>query len=383
MRLCHIVPSLEERHGGPSKSVYALARTLAGLGHETSLLATQPGAPVMRNDGGLRVGIFHRDRPQRLGAAAGRRGQHESEPSDIVHHHSLWLRTLHYAHQHARRQRAPLVIAPRGMMNGWAWQHRSWRKTAARRLVHPGALAAAAGWHATSEGEAEEIRARGFDQPICIAPNGVVIPTTAARAVAADYWRGACPAVTLNPTALFYSRLHRKKRVLELIDLWLEQAPRQWLLLIVGLPDEYTAKQLETYVMRASGAGRVKVFDGTGRPPPYSVASIFLLPSHSENFGLVIAEAMAHGLPPLVTDTTPWQQLNADEAGWCVSWANYPAALREALATDETELAARGARARARALADFSWNKSALILEAFYVELRQAAGLGFAAQPSP
>src|SRR2546430_12699827 len=55
----------------------------------------------------------------------------------------------------------------------------------------------------------------------------------------------------------------------------------------------------------------VQAFDGTGVPPPYAVASLFLLPSHSENFGLVIAEAMAHGVPPLVTDTTPKKTLNA------------------------------------------------------------------------
>jgi glycosyltransferase involved in cell wall biosynthesis len=381
MRLCHIVPSLEERHGGPSKSVYALGRTLARLGHETTLLATRRGEPATRYDDGLRVNLFARDRPRRFCASAGLRDYLKSSASDIVHHHSLWLRTLHYAHQHAERQGVPLVIAPRGMMSAWAWLHHSWRKRAARRLVHPGALSAVAGWHATSAAEAADIRARGYPQPICLAPNGVIAPTVAERAAAAAYWREACPATTLHPTALFYGRLHRKKRVLELIDLWLEQAPASWLLLIVGLSDEYTAAQLETYVMRASGAGRVKVFDGLGRPPPYPVASIFLLPSHDESFGLAIAEAMAHGVPPLVTDSTPWSQLTADDSGWCVPWADYPATLRAALAEDENTLQARGARARARALADYSWERSALILEAFYNQLRGGAGTAAPAKP--
>ena len=118
MRLCHIVPSLEERHGGPSKSVYALGRTLARLGHETTLLATRRGEPATRYDDGLRVNPFARDRPRRFCASAGLRDYLKSSASDIVHHHSLWLRTLHYAHQHAERQGVPLITAEGGCYDG-------------------------------------------------------------------------------------------------------------------------------------------------------------------------------------------------------------------------------------------------------------------------
>ncbi len=58
------------------------------------------------------------------------------------------------------------------MMSGWAWRHRRWRKYLAEHLIHPGAFARAAGWHATSPEEANDIRALGFQQPVCVAPNG-------------------------------------------------------------------------------------------------------------------------------------------------------------------------------------------------------------------
>ena len=372
MKLCHIVPSLEEQHGGPSKSVRALCEALAQAGDEVDLLATEPAAPTTGRRaevGSLRIRIFRRDWPQRLCPSAGLRNELRTTDSAVIHHHSIWLRTLHYAHQHSRRRGMPLVISPRGMMSAWAWQHRGWRKRVSRALVHPAALENATAWHATSAEEAEEIRALGFRQPVCVAPNGIDCPPVEQLHIAATYWRDTCPALADRKVALFYSRFHQKKRVLELIELWRAQAPADWLLLLVGIPQDYTAEQLEAYARKFPGAARVLAYHGTGRPPPYAVASLFLLPSHNENFGLVIAEAMAHGVPVAVTDTTPWRAVNQHGRGWCVSWPDYPAALAQALGEVPAQLAARGAAAKAWVVDEFSWRKSAETLRAFYATL--------------
>jgi glycosyltransferase involved in cell wall biosynthesis len=204
-----------------------------------------------------------------------------------------------------------------------------------------------------------------------VAPNGVNAPSAANLEQAAAHWREACPEAFQRPTALFYSRLHSKKRVIELIDLWVEQAPSDWLLLVVGIPEAYTVEQLTEYVSRGLGRDRVRVFDGTSVPPPYVAASLFLLPSHSENFGLVIAEALAHGLPVMVTDTTPWLSLNAAGHGWCVPWERFGETLRSALAEGPSALRQRGAGARAWVLAEYAWEKSARLLADFYQQLRE------------
>ena len=370
MRLVQIIPSLERRYGGPSRSVYDLSGALVALNHDVTLLATDPATPSSSDEGRLHVRIFRRGWPGGLCPSSEFSAGLRQTACDIVHHHSLWLRTLHYAHRRAATARIPLVISPRGMMARWALRFHPWRKRLARAVVHPGAFRDAAGWHATSEEELLEIRALGFEQPVCIAPNAVAAPTPAELAAARAFWREACPESTQRPTALFYSRFHCKKRVLELIDVWLKHAPADWLLLVVGLADEYTAGQVESYVLRGSGTDRVQVFDGGNRPPPYGVASLLLLPSHNENFGLVVAEAMAHGLPVVVTDTTPWTAVNSRSVGWCVSWHDYPEAMRAALAEGPPRLAARGARAREWVLAEFSWNKTARLLAAFYEQLR-------------
>lgn len=370
MKLCEIVPSLEEKHGGPSRSVYALTAALARAEHEVELFATQPGhAAEDRVEGRLRVRVFQRGWPERFCPSAGLRDALAASDAQIIHHHSLWLRTVHYAHQQAKRSGVKFVVSPRGMMSAWAWRHRGWRKKFARALIHPNALENVDGWHATSPEEANDIRDLGFNQPVCVAPNAVDAPADTDVIAAAAHWATACPETTKRPVALFYSRFHQKKRVIELIDLWLERAPRDWLLLLVGIPQDYAPAVLEAYITRMSGAGRVRVFTGINRPPPYAVASLFLLPSHNENFGLVIAEALAHGVPALVTDTTPWQGLNTDGRGWCVPWSAYGDALVAATAEDSYALRERGRRAREWVLREFSWDRSARDLAQFYQRL--------------
>ena len=372
MKLCHIVPSLEEQHGGPSKSVRAVCTALAEAGSEVVLLATEPNAPEEgRHDGTgpLRVSVFRRDSPQRICPSTGLRRALETSDAAIFHHHSIWLRTLHYVHRAAQRTGAPLVISPRGMMSSWAWAHRGWRKQLSRAFLHPGAFEHATAWHATSAEEEKEIRALGFHQPVCVAPNGVEPPTPAEMEKAAAHWRQLCPEIGSRRVALFYSRFHEKKRVLELIDLWIACAPSDWLLLLVGIPQDYTPEMLEHRAKNASGRARVLAFSGAGRPPPYAVASLFLLPSHNENFGLVIAEAMAHGVPVVVTDTTPWRAITGEEVGWCVPWAGYAQALTAATGESAAHLAERGRRARTWVVREFSWEKSAQTLLAFYASL--------------
>lgn len=372
MRVCQIVPSLEERHGGPSKSVRALANSLATLGESVELLATAEAGSSVNLDSGEAAAIrwFPRVAPRWLSRSPGLRAHLRQAEFDCVHNHALWLLPLRYAHEAARRRQVPLVISPRGMMSGWAYAHRRWRKTLAEYCVHPGAFADAAGWHATSPGEADDIRRLGFKQPVCVSPNGVAIPKDVDLAASRAAWLELCPAARSRPVALFYSRFHRKKRLRELIDLWLSAPRGDWLLLIAGMAEDYTAAELAAVVAAAGGADRIAVFDGAGHPPPYAVASLFVLPSHSENFGLVIAEALAAGVPVLVTDTTPWTGLATNESGWCVPWAKFSDNLAAALATRPAGLEAMGRRGREWAGRDFSWERAARLLSEFYRHLR-------------
>ncbi len=374
MKIAQIVASLESRHGGPSRSVRGLASGLAQTGHKVGLLSTLAGGDgISRIEGNLDTRIFPREWPQTLCPSELLCHHLLTGDYEIVHHHGLWLRTLNYARRAAAKTSVPLIISPRGMMSPWAWNHHRFKKALAERFVHPDAFTTAAGWHVTSDEEAKDILRLGFTQPVCVAPNGVLPPSAEEENASAAHWRQACPSLAGRRVALFYSRLHIKKRVLELIDLWLSSVRGDWVLLLVGIPEEYTVRQLEAYVLRQGGTGRIFVHDGTDAPPPYAVASFFLLPSHSENFGLVVAEALVRGVPVLTTDATPWAKIESVGAGHCVPWDRYGQTMNALLAESPESLSTRGQLGAAWVREEFSWIKTARVLASFYEELRSAA----------
>lgn len=370
MKIVHIVASLDLRYGGPSRSVLRLSTATAALGHDVELLTSSPTNDSVDNRGRLTIRTWRRGWPGSFCRVPGMAAHLASLSCDVVHHHGLWLRPLHYARTKALRSRIPYVIAPRGMMSQWAWTHHRTKKAVAARCLHPRALEDVSGWQVTSEEESAEIRLLGFSQPVCIAPNGIDQPEAGATEKAKQLWQSQIQPPGASRIALFFSRFHEKKRVLEMIDLWVRLALPGWRLLMVGVPEQYSVSQLREYVAQAGAADRIEVHDGTAQPPPYPVASLFVLPSHSENFGLVIAEAMSHGVPVVVTDATPWSALNRLNLGWCVPWADFGTTLSRAASETGPQLMARGAAAKEWVLREFSWDRSARDLVTFYSSLK-------------
>jgi glycosyltransferase involved in cell wall biosynthesis len=293
--------------------------------------------------------------------------------ADLVHAHCLWMRPLGYAAQSARTHEVPLVISPRGMLAPWAIARSRWKKRLARSLLHPGAFEQAAGWHATSEQEASDIRAVLPNAAICVAPNGIEASKQDPRAK--DIYLDRAPELRGRRVLLFYSRLHSKKRVLELVREFSRLSPRHpaWHLLVVGLPEEYSVEQVREESRKSSVARNVTVLDGTSLPKPYSVAELFVLPSHDENFGRVVAEALAAGLPVVTSTRTPWSGIAVARAGAWVGLDAIPAELDRLLADTPQDLSAAGERGRRWVLASFDWEQSARALVQFYEDLRRAA----------
>lgn len=378
----HVTSSVDPRHGGPSRTVPALAAAQAALGARVALACLAPLPPgFAETHPGLAVHAFPAA-PGPLGStfcfSAGLAAFLAATPARAIHAHGLWLRPLAHAARAARRHRAPLVLAPRGMLEPWALRHHAWKKRLAAATLHPGAVSSVSGWHATAAQEAEALRAlpawlgAPAAAPACVAPNGIAAPDPAAAAPARAAWLAAYPQLHDTRVALFYGRFHRKKRVAELIELW-RSAPRPgWTLLVAGLPGDYSLAALRA-LAGDSPAAPVVVADGAPLPQPYAFADLFLLPSHSENFGQAVAEALAAGVPALVTDTLPWRELDRAGAGRCVAWSDYPTALAALLSSPPETLAAVGDAARAWVLANFTWQSSARRLLAFYPALRAPA----------
>ena len=122
---------------------------------------------------------------------------------------------------------------------------------------------------------------------------------------------------------MFLSRIHKKKGIEYLIDCWAElhDKYKDWNIVIAGNGDELYINQLKELVAKNKLKNSIKIIPsvyGEEKHKLYCESSLFVLPSYSENFGMVVAEAMSCGVPVITTTGTPWEILNSLKIGWCI-----------------------------------------------------------------
>ena len=347
IRALHTTASLHVDNGGPPRTICALASGLGRLGHEVAVLALSRGGETntIQPDAAAATTIFVEP-----GRGAARRYRHaaESWQPHLVHDHGLWLPTNHAASRAAQASRVPLVVSVRGMLEPWARRHRRLKKAAAWWAYQRRDLAGAAMVHATAPSEASNLRAAGLTMPIVIVPNGVEVPAPTLPRPRSERRR-----------ALFLSRVHPIKGLPMLLDAWAAVAPEGWDLMIAG-PDEGGHRaELEILAARLGleGVSFFGAIHDDAKWDLYRSADLFVLPTYSENFGVVVAEALAAGVPVLTTTGAPWSELVSHRCGWWVE--PEPRALREALgaalAAPDLQRAEMGARGRALIVEAYGW----------------------------
>jgi glycosyltransferase involved in cell wall biosynthesis len=355
--------SLKPHYGGLAFSVAQMAAALSRAGvkvglwsadgsvMDTPLLGTE--VPFLRFGGNLRDAL---DRFQ----------------PDIVHDNGLWLAHHHRVAQICRARGLPRLVSPHGMLEPWARRHKKWKKDIAWHLYQRNDIASADGLHATAVREAENLAKLGLGVPIHLIPHSISIPTE--RVLFASQ---------RVRTALFMGRLHPVKGLPMLIEAWSRVRPESWRLILAG-PDEAGHRaELETLIA-ARGLGEVVTFvgplGGEKKEEALSGADLFVLPSHSESFGMVIAEALAHGLPVLTTTGAPWPALTQEAMGWRTPTTveGIATGLVTATTRDAQALREMGARGRAFVAAEFGWEKVSQKFLSMYDGIL-ATGIGSAA----
>ena len=376
MRVLHVVSSIHRSGGGPSRSVQGLVAAECRVGVEAGIFTFRRGDKPWV-DG---VSFVH-------SSAEVDSELLEFKP-DIVHLHGLWNLNLHRAAVACRHQGIPYVIAPRGMLEPWSLQQKWLKKRIARLVYQDGDLRRAAALHATAESEAEQFRRLGFHNRVIVSPNGVNVPRDG---FLTQRHRGTEGERGVSRRVLFVSRMHPKKGVLELVEAWgrvlnteaqrhrdTEKENSESSSLCVSVLEKHGWKAELVYTVsgdiereyEAKVKARVKelgledqfIFTGALKDDEkwqaYARADLFVLPTHSENFGIVVAEALWAGVPVITTKGTPWSELSTSRSGWWIDIGVEPltAALKEAMALSDAERREMGKRGHALVESKYTWN---------------------------
>jgi glycosyltransferase involved in cell wall biosynthesis len=296
---------------------------------------------------------------------------------DCVHIHGIWSPVLARRFMHWRRKGIPCVVTVHGMLEPWALAHKKLKKQVAWHLYQKRLLNQASALHATSEREAENLKKLGLNVPIAMIPWGIEIPQIRSqKSVDGSQKIGPIQNSKFKiqnsiRTALFVGRLYPVKGLPLLLDAWARIKPSGWVLRLVGPDEAGNRPELEHRVTQLGLSG-VVTFTGplTGEElaEEYRRASVFVLPSHTENFGMAIGEALSHGVPVITTEGAPWKLLEQERCGWWVpvNVDGIAAALNEATNLSPEELASMGSRGRLIVEERFAWDRIAAQFVACY-----------------
>ena len=269
----------------------------------------------------------------------------------ILHDHGLWGFTNHMAARVARKARVPLIVSTHGMLLPWAIHHGKWKKQIAWWAYQRRNLNHVAAFHATSEQELAGLREAGLVQPIAVIPIGVDMPKLEDTII---------PHLDLTSRcALFVGRIHPVKGLMELVQAWAIVRPPGWRMTIVGPDSDGYGAALKEFIASACLEGEISILGetyGKEKEELFQGASLFIMPSHTENFGLAVLEALSYGLPVLSTMGTPWKTIADRGCGWWVPGTveDIAGALNIATNLSQTQLTAKGRIAR-RLAEEFDW----------------------------
>ena len=374
MKVLQIVPSIGQESSGPSYSVPRLCHGLAESGVETQLCFLGEMPERLKHENYSAISYPQHDKFNLGWSLEMLKGLREAcQTADIIHNNSLWMMPNVYPAWAVKGAKCKLVVAPRGTLAAWSLKKGWLKKKIFGWLLQNQVLRRADMFHATSEKEYEEIRAAGYKQPVAIVPIGMEVPEIRLRSKVEVDGGG----VRLHRVA-FFGRLHKVKAVDRLVKAWelLNQSNNlnnrtieQWELVIAG-PDNGIRGELEQYIAehKVPRVRFVGEINGRAKYDFLSAADIYVLPSFTENFGVTVAEALACGTPAIVSNGTPWKEVEDNHCGWWVE--NTPEilaeTLRKAMSLSDDDRFVMGANGKEWIRRDFSWDGIGAKMKAAY-----------------
>ncbi|QQS11745.1 MAG: glycosyltransferase [Rhodospirillales bacterium] len=361
-----------------------MAKAVAARGHEVAIHTTNWSAEGVENvptgvalaQDGFTVTYHpvHAPRFWKASRAMGRALAVELPKFDVVHLHSIYLYHDWIGARLCRRHGVPYIVRPHGMLDPYIRARHRGRKKLMELLFQNGVLRRAAAIHYTSDVEREISAPFAMGAPARIVPLGVDLAGFD-KLPPAERFLAAHPETRGRRVALFLSRLHFKKG-LDLLIPAFARAARQDpdAHLVVAGPDDGMLDQCKAWTRRDGVSDRVTftgMLRGDDKLAAFAAASLFALPSYSENFGIAAVEAMAAGLPVVVSDQVNiWRELQAGGGALVVRADEEKVAMALGTLLRDAALAAdMGRKARDTVNRLYRWDNVAAALESMYADV--------------
>ncbi len=309
MKIAHCIASVDKNSGGTTTACIDLVEQLKGRLDMIYLYTIKTENPIQYS---IENGEVFFSEAIFLGYSRELKRKLSQLKVDVFHGHALWNLPIHQMAVMARKKKVPYIISIHGMLEPWSLRQSTLKKNLAMALYQNEDLTKAICLHATAMMEVENIRELGYKKPIALIPNGIHLSEYPLK----DY------AIKKDKRkVLFLSRIHPKKGIEHLIKAWaqLDEKTRQnWEVEIAGNGEPEYIEQLDELIIEKSLQNQIHIVGpkfGKEKIEIYHSADLFVLPTYSENFGIVIAEALASGVPVIATTGTPWEELETYSAG--------------------------------------------------------------------
>jgi glycosyltransferase involved in cell wall biosynthesis len=323
MKIWLVADNIDESSGGPPRSISGLAEGLSMIdGFDVTVIASASNRPIKIDSVRVVNKVFLEDRG-RLRKFLGISyikfllGVQPACRPDIVHVNSLWPQALIWYYIFSLVHGIPIVLSPRGTLSDWALGYKAWKKNLGMTFYRIFLFRKVKLFVASSNLERSDILKNIKAPNVEIVPNPLRIDAAYVRKLKIDKERSP------GNVMLFLGRINPIKRVDHLVDCFIKANPKDWKLIIAG-PDEQGS--INTIMDSVTQSGlRSKIFyvgsvaeNSEDKLTLFANADVVVLPSYSENFGVVIAESLACGIPVVATKGTPWESIITNNCGWYI-----------------------------------------------------------------
>lgn len=340
MKIVHYIPSIDRTAGGTSTYMQVLAKGLGEIAEVHIITHASENPLVMKN---CKVHYVHNYQPLSYSWNTSIAFLLDEIGPDIVHVNCCWMPACAAVQRIAQKRGFKVVLTPHGMLEPWIIKRHYWtRKVPALWLYQKAAVQRADCVQATAESERDNLLKLGYNSNIKVVRLGIDAESIEMK----RSWKK-------SRQILFLSRVHVKKGINFLVEAAdvLRNELQGYKILVAGEGEADYVEAMKRMICDRGLQDIVQLIGGVYGDEKwrlFQTSDFFVLPTHSENFGLAIAESLASGTPVITTVGTPWNDLNSSEAGAWIEIGTEPLVetLRRFLGLSEDELETMGRNGR-------------------------------------